>query len=77
MSSLRLQRFAHTPAKGDRRNVGTKPQMMVIVAYKPDCVVRVTCRVIAQHRGGTEQGHRLVSRKHGDVLFRLSFIVVL
>ncbi|MNR32311.1 hypothetical protein D3C85_1498860 [compost metagenome] len=47
ISSLRLYRSAHTPAKGDSRNVGTNPQIIEIVIIRPDWVFRVIYQRIA------------------------------
>jgi hypothetical protein len=42
-----LNLSAHTPAKGDRKNVGKKPHIMAMVIIMPDWVFIVIYHVMA------------------------------
>lgn len=45
--SFLLYLSAHTPAKGERKKAGTKPQIIDTVIINPDLVTKVICHIIA------------------------------
>ncbi|MPN06485.1 hypothetical protein SDC9_153741 [bioreactor metagenome] len=47
ISIFRLYRSAHTPANGERKKVGTNPQIIDMAIITPDCVCNVIYHVIA------------------------------
>jgi len=47
ISSFLLYRSAHTPAKGARKKLGTKPHMIDIVIITPDFVSSVINHIMA------------------------------
>jgi len=47
INSFLLYLSAHTPAKGERKKAGRKPQIIDMVIIKPDFVSRVICHIIA------------------------------